>query len=315
VGKLVLSLADGRTAEVRLDKERITIGRRADNDVCLPHVAVSGEHAAVVTIASDSFLEDLRSTNGTLVNRTPVTTRRLLRDGDEIDIGRERLVYFSDDDALPSQAADSGARSPGRRDADRAAAPSALKPGGPTLSGAAEGDLAARAEPGLPPYTVSAPVPDDASPISLRAIDRFVAAEVGDPREGAAASGEAGKVVAPVAATPSVPIGKVPAGPHPTGVTPAHTAPPALIRVRTGPGAGRHVVLDKDKTSIGRIGVQAASICREGGGFRIVPTEGALPPLVNGVPLPPPGVVLRGGDVLEIAGACVEFVAPEAAQA
>ena len=68
MGKLVLFLADGTTMDVPLDKERITIGRRADNDVCLPYPAVSGEHAQVVTILADSFLEDLGSTNGTLVN-------------------------------------------------------------------------------------------------------------------------------------------------------------------------------------------------------------------------------------------------------
>jgi len=55
VGKLVLFLADGTTTDVPLDRERITIGRRADNDVCLPYPAVSGEHAAVVTILADSW--------------------------------------------------------------------------------------------------------------------------------------------------------------------------------------------------------------------------------------------------------------------
>ena len=53
MGKLVLYLADGTLLHVPLDKERITIGRRADNDVCLPYPAVSGEHAAVVTILAD----------------------------------------------------------------------------------------------------------------------------------------------------------------------------------------------------------------------------------------------------------------------
>ena len=63
--------------------------------MCLPQAAVSGEHAAVVTILDDSFLEDLGSTNGTLVNGKAVA-KHFLRDRDEIDIGREILVYLDD---------------------------------------------------------------------------------------------------------------------------------------------------------------------------------------------------------------------------
>lgn len=95
MGKLVLFLPDGSTKAVNLAKERMVIGRRADNDLCLPYPAVSGEHAAVVTILDDSFLEDLHSTNGTLVNGATVQ-KHFLRDRDQIDIGRQKLVYLSD---------------------------------------------------------------------------------------------------------------------------------------------------------------------------------------------------------------------------
>lgn len=99
MSKLVLFLADGTMLDVPLKRERMTIGRRADNDVCLPNLAVSGEHAAVVTIRNDSFLEDLGSTNGTLVNGAPIA-KHFLRDGDQIDVGRHILVYCVDDDAV-----------------------------------------------------------------------------------------------------------------------------------------------------------------------------------------------------------------------
>ncbi len=98
MGKLVLFRPDGTAQHIKLDRDRVTIGRRPDNDVCLPQAAVSGEHAAVVTILADSFLEDLGSTNGTLVNGKAVT-KHFLRDRDEIDIGREILVYLADDSA------------------------------------------------------------------------------------------------------------------------------------------------------------------------------------------------------------------------
>src|SRR5437763_1255672 len=67
MAKLVLFLPDGTTIDVPLERERTTLGRRSDNDICLPNLAVSGEHAVVVTILGDSFLEDLKSTNGKLL--------------------------------------------------------------------------------------------------------------------------------------------------------------------------------------------------------------------------------------------------------
>ncbi len=100
MAKLVLLVPNGTTLDVPLRRERVTIGRRADNDVCLPNLAVSGEHAVVVTILTDSFLEDLGSTNGTLVNGKPIA-KHFLRDGDLIDIGRHKLLYFVDDEAIP----------------------------------------------------------------------------------------------------------------------------------------------------------------------------------------------------------------------
>ncbi len=98
MSKLVLFMPDGNTVDVPLARERTTIGRRADNDICLPDLAVSGEHAVVVTILADSFLEDLGSTNGTQVNGKAIG-KHFLRDRDRIEIGHHRLLYCVDDDA------------------------------------------------------------------------------------------------------------------------------------------------------------------------------------------------------------------------
>ena len=99
MGKLVLHIPNGGMRDIPLDRDRITIGRRADNDVCLPYPAVSAEHAAVVTVLEDSFLEDLQSTNGTLVNGKRVV-KHFLRDRDTVDVGRVQLVYLVDDDEV-----------------------------------------------------------------------------------------------------------------------------------------------------------------------------------------------------------------------
>lgn len=118
MSKLVLFLPEGGSRDIKLDRERLSIGRRPDNDVCLLHPAVSGEHAAVVTILADSFLEDLGSTNGTLVNGRAIT-KHLLHDRDEIDIGRQLFVYVVDEAATievpPASKTPAEGLSPGQR--------------------------------------------------------------------------------------------------------------------------------------------------------------------------------------------------------
>ena len=91
MGKLVLYMPDGSTREILLTRERIRIGRRPDNDVPLPFPAVSAEHAAIVTVLSDSFLEDLGSTNGTFVNGAPIEGVAPLGFGDVVQVGQVRL--------------------------------------------------------------------------------------------------------------------------------------------------------------------------------------------------------------------------------
>jgi hypothetical protein len=63
MAKLIMSLDNAVIREMALEKERVTIGRKAHNDIQIDNLAVSGEHALIVTILNDSFLEDLGSTN------------------------------------------------------------------------------------------------------------------------------------------------------------------------------------------------------------------------------------------------------------
>jgi hypothetical protein len=92
MAKLHFSLEGNSLGEYALDKERMTIGRRPSNDIHIDNLAVSGEHAVIVTIGNDSFLEDLNSTNGTLVNSKPVKKYVLLH-GDVITFGKYQLTY------------------------------------------------------------------------------------------------------------------------------------------------------------------------------------------------------------------------------
>ena len=92
MGKLIVTDGTGKVSDVPLNKERVTIGRHADNDIPLNDKAVSGHHAVVITILQDSFLEDLDSTNGTQVNGKQIA-KHPLSHGDVISIGRNTLKY------------------------------------------------------------------------------------------------------------------------------------------------------------------------------------------------------------------------------
>ena len=95
MGKLIVTDSSGQNSEVELTKERVTIGRHADNDITLADKAVSGHHAVVITILQDSFLEDLDSTNGTQVNGKAIA-KHPLSHGDVISIGHNTLRYEGD---------------------------------------------------------------------------------------------------------------------------------------------------------------------------------------------------------------------------
>lgn len=95
MAKLVLSLNGAVQGEFQLNKERMSIGRKPDNDIQIDNLAVSGKHALVITILDDSFLEDLGSTNGTYVNGKLIK-KHALRDGDVVGVGKHELKYVNE---------------------------------------------------------------------------------------------------------------------------------------------------------------------------------------------------------------------------
>jgi FHA domain len=95
MAKLILSVDGTVLKEISLMKERTTLGRKPHNDIQVDNLAVSGEHAAIITILNDSFIEDLNSTNGTLVNGKPIK-KHFLQNNDVIEIGKHKLKYFGE---------------------------------------------------------------------------------------------------------------------------------------------------------------------------------------------------------------------------
>lgn len=82
--------------DVVLRGERVEIGRLSSCDIALDDANVSRHHAAFVRdlgVSSRWAIEDLDSTNGTLVNDERIQERTMLHDGDTIQIGVSRLIY------------------------------------------------------------------------------------------------------------------------------------------------------------------------------------------------------------------------------
>ncbi|HJW10449.1 MAG TPA: FHA domain-containing protein [Albitalea sp.] len=114
--------------------------------------------------------------------------------------------------------------------------------------------------------------------------------------------------------------GALPTAPSPAGYSPTvgfgssgfgslgASAVPASIRVLNGAAAGREVNLTKVVTTVGKPGVQVASITKRPGGYVFAHVEGAMRPTVNGQPLTSETVQLKNGDVIELAGTQMQFI-------
>ncbi len=297
MGKLVVFLPDGTTRDVPLDKERVTIGRRADNDVCLPYPAVSGEHAQVVTILADSFLEDLGSTNGTLVNGRAIA-KHVLTDHDQIDIGRQRLTYLSDNDAKVDPLAADPARHEIRgltekvepaRPVPQVEAP----PPGERMSAAARGDpLIADLERAIPrgPSLGVTPRPP------VRIADMLPP----DPPRPADAPVIPPRPPEPAAVMP-------PPAPAPAPTPKPGPPPGPSVKVLSGASQGRIVPFPGPELTVGRVGVQVAIVRKVPEGFLLIPVEGKEPPRINGAQVAPDGSALHPGDTFEVAGVRLEL--------
>jgi hypothetical protein len=87
-------LGPGDREMVALDGERVVVGKSTDADIVIDHdTTVSRRHAVLERVGGSWAIRDLGSTNGTLVNGDRVFGDRALRDGDEIVLGRTRIVY------------------------------------------------------------------------------------------------------------------------------------------------------------------------------------------------------------------------------
>ena len=308
MAKLILSLDGMVIREYPLTKERTTLGRKPHNDIVIDNLAISGEHAMIMTILNDSFLEDLGSTNGTLVNGQPIK-KHFLQNSDVVELGKYKLKYVTEASAAQASPADfektmvlrapAGGGSAPAKPAEQAPPapktfsdtvvnPDLMQTQGPGLREAARQAVAASGAPA--PAAAAPPEPTTPTPAP------------------AAPAPAAAPAIAPVAAAaPAIAAGVAAATTTTTGVMPAAGQIQGTIQILSGPSAGKELPLSKPLTTLGKPGVQVAVIAKRPQGYFITHVEGATFPVVNGKQLDAQAHALGDHDVIELAGVKMEF--------
>lgn len=101
-GKLILVSPDGQTRDISFEGARITVGRRAGNDLHFDRAEISGNHAVFSTEEDRFFIMDLGSTNGTLLNGAQLVAQQkyTLEDGDVISIAPYLITFRTGNDLM-----------------------------------------------------------------------------------------------------------------------------------------------------------------------------------------------------------------------
>jgi hypothetical protein len=139
LGRILVGFNGQTVAERELTTGRFIIGRTPDNDLQIDSKYISRHHAQIITSAHGSVVEDLNSTNGIYV-RAKRVRRRMLNDGDVVQIGQHEVMYFDErlsrtralpgdieDDAVPLVQGKQAAQETEDDDGDEPAAPMPIR--------------------------------------------------------------------------------------------------------------------------------------------------------------------------------------------
>lgn len=337
MAKLFWLQPDNTIVEFPLKAEQSLIGRSSRCDVCIKHPGISAEHAVIRQVTGAATVEDLGSTNGTRVNGKRLTQMHTLRHGDQIGVGRERLMYFAELDsaanfmqpesiepfAIPAPIrervnTDSGAGLTAAVNASLMP-PAVLPPFAPSAS-----PVARASSPTVAPPPVSVPHGDEPmlDMSLLAALPRGTTLATQAPAIGAELSQpmRTGKPPSPRVDSPAValevaapPPITAPAPPAAPAVRAASTPPPSAqtlvgsVAVLSGPAAGKRYPLTQTSVSLGKEGKQVVEFMRAAPTrWQIRQREGVTPAYINGDALV--GVRdLAAGDVIELTGVRLRF--------
>ncbi|MBI3560420.1 MAG: FHA domain-containing protein [Gammaproteobacteria bacterium] len=96
MAKLIMTLDGAIIREYPISKESMSIGRKHGNDIQLNDLTVSGRHAMFTIMGENAFVDDLGSTNGTLLNGGRVAKSEI-KHGDIIQVGNYQFTYYDND--------------------------------------------------------------------------------------------------------------------------------------------------------------------------------------------------------------------------
>src|SRR5688500_11622774 len=93
-GVLIVKRGPNAGSKFFLDTDKTAVGRHPDSDIFLDDITVSRHHAEIRRGGNGFELHDVGSLNGTYVNRERLEEGDL-RSGDEIQIGKFKLVFLT----------------------------------------------------------------------------------------------------------------------------------------------------------------------------------------------------------------------------
>jgi predicted component of type VI protein secretion system len=319
MAKLFWLQPDNTIVEFPLKAEQSLIGRSSRCDVCIKHPGISAEHAVIRQVSGAATVEDLGSTNGTRVNGKKLTHMHTLRHGDQIGVGRERLMYFAELDSAanflhPESIKPFAIPAPVRERVNTESDPG--------LTAAVMASLAPPTAAPVAPVPLAGPAP---SPAALDAqgneplldISLLAALPKGTALAGGGASivsattqhTRTGRPLPPRVDAPAITAPVTAPPPLPAAPTPA-PAPQTLVgsvAVLSGPAAGKRYPLTQTSVSLGKEGKQVVEFVRAAPTrWQIRQREGVTPAYINGDALA--GLHdLAAGDVIEMTGVRLRF--------
>lgn len=320
----------------------ITVGRRSTNDVCVPHLSVSGNHCKITVSDTGSKIEDLNSTNGTYINGRLIS-RQVLNDGDDIVIGKARLTFLQPDVAISSaegndvnridqdsiiEHADHAHDEQPLTLAQKAAlhrkqsasdTPDSESEFAGDYYEPDESEIAAMIEPAGD--LASTPTSQQSDTVASTAVaDEIADQENSKSSERSDLSGMSAAAVSAGAAGAAGETGSITSGvsqgdsesvTHSLDSEPERDASGAVIEIKNGAKSGQVLPIDKPVTTLGRPGIQIAAIMKKPQGYFLMHIESedhSDRPKLNDSMIGDDPVMLNSGDSLNVAGIDVQFM-------